>query len=139
MRSDVKNVIAERPKSGRTWQNNTPREKSVQLDNDGEQLNEASNYRRQRRQKMRAVRFNVLERFLVHQIGRGWDKAFSEACKNADSRSFQGIEMRDALKSLVATDCWIEDKTVMGRDCRGCPQPVDGFFVHPKTGILSRQ
>jgi hypothetical protein len=137
MRSDVKKVIAERPKSNRTWQSNTPRKKAVKLDEDGEQFDEASNFLQQKRQKMRAARFKVLERFLMHRVGRPWDKVFAEACKSADSRSFQGAEMRDALKGLVAVDCWAEGKTVMGRDWHGSPEAVQGFYVHPKTGILS--
>src|SRR5215472_12341866 len=106
MRPDVKNVIVERPKAGRTWQNNTPREKAVRIDNEGEQFDESSNYIRQRRNKQRNARFNILERFLASRLGKAWDKVYAEACKNADPRSFSGAEMRDALKHLVATDCW---------------------------------
>ena len=139
MRSDVKEVIAERPKGNRTWQSNTPRKKSVRLGEDGEQFDEASNSLRQKRQKWRCTRFNVLERFLMHRVGRAWNKVFAESCKNADSRSFQGGEMRDALKDLVITNCWTEGKTIMGRDRRGCSVAVHGLYVHPKTGILMRQ
>jgi len=136
MRHDIQNVIAERPKSNRTWQNNTPRKKAVKLDDDGEQFDEGSNFLRQKHQKMRAARFKVLERFLTHRLGRPWDKVFAEACNSADSRSFQGAKMREALKGIVAKNCWIEGKTVMAHDRRGCPKTVQGFYVHPKTGIL---
>ncbi|MGA8669195.1 MAG: hypothetical protein WB679_04935 [Terracidiphilus sp.] len=139
MRRDVKNVIAERPKANRTWASKTPRKKVVTLDGDGEQLDESTNHVRQGRQKLRNTRFNLLERFLIHRVGRSWSKVYAEACKNADSRSFQGAELRDALKNLVATDCWIEGKNLMGRDWRGCPEPVKGLYVDPKTGILSRK
>jgi hypothetical protein len=139
MRRDVKNVIAERPKAARTWASKTPRRKSISLDGDGEQFDESANHIRQARQKLRKTRFNVLERFLIHRVGRTWNKVYAEACKNADSRSFQGAELRDALKNLVATDCWIEGKTVMGRDWRGCPEAIKGLFVHPKTGALMRK
>jgi hypothetical protein len=136
MRDDVKNVIAERPKSNRTWQSNTPRKKAVKLDGDGEQFDEGSNFLQQKRQKIRSARFRVLERFLMNRVGCSWDKVFAEVCRSADSRSFQGAEIRDVLKSFVATGCWVEGKTVMGRDSHGCAQAVHGFYVHPKTGIL---
>jgi len=139
MRRDVKNVIAERPKAARTWATKTPRKKSISLDDEGEQFDESTNHIRQARQKLRNTRFHVLERFLIHRVGRTWNKVYAEACKNADARSFQGAELRDALKNLVATDCWIEGKNVMGRDWRGCPQPVKGLYVHPKTGMLLRK
>ena len=139
MRRDVHKIISERPKSGRTWESKTPRKKEVVLDLLGDQLDESFNHIRQERQKGRKARFNVLERFLVNRVGRPWDKVYAEACKVADSRSFQGGEVRDFLKAFVATECWMEGRTVMSHDSRGCPQVVRGLYVHPKSRLLLRR
>ena len=137
MRRDVHKVISERPKSNRTWQSKTPRKKSVVLDVLGEQINDG--VIAQKRQKHRAARFNVLERFLIHRVGRPWDKVYSEACIVADRRSFDGAEIRDMIKYLVATECWLEGRVVMSHDWRGCPEAVKGLYVHPKSGLLLRK
>ncbi|HEV3197077.1 MAG TPA: hypothetical protein VGZ73_04195 [Bryobacteraceae bacterium] len=132
-------VISERPKSGRTWESKTPRTKPVVMDLLGDQMDEDSNYIRQERQKHRKGRFNVLERFLVNRVGRAWDKVYAEVCSVADSRSFHGAEVRDYLKTCVATECWLEGRTVMSHDWSGCPQVVQGLYVHPKSRLLFRK
>src|ERR1035438_3311228 len=98
MRHDVHKIIAERPKSGRTWESKTRREKQVALDSFGDQFDDSTNHLRRKRQKSRRTRFNVLERFLVNRVGRPWDKVYSEIGHVADSRSFQGEELRRYLK-----------------------------------------
>jgi hypothetical protein len=138
MRSDVDKIISERPKSGRTWESKTPRKKQVALDLHGDQADENSNHIRQEHQKGRKVRYNVLERFLVHRIGRAWDKVYAEVCIVTDARSFSGGEIREHVKTVVATECWMEGRTVMSHDQRGCPQVVRGLYVHPKSGLLLR-
>ena len=139
MRRDVKNVIAERPKSNRTWQNNTPRKKAVVVDGEGEQFDESTNHLLQKRQKMRATRFNVLKGFLNKKLGRPWNTVFAEACRNADSRTLQGSEIREMLKELVATECWLEGRKIMSHDFQGASCEVSGFYVHPKSGLLLRK
>jgi hypothetical protein len=139
MRRDVHKVMSERPKSGRTWESKTPRKRDVVLDVGGDQVNENSDHVKQARQKGRRTRFNVLERFLVSRVGRPWDKVYAETCKVADSRSFRGSEVRDYLKTLVATECWMEGRTVMSHAWRGCPQAARGLYVHPKSRLLLRK
>lgn len=138
MRSDVDKIISERPKSGRTWQSKTPRKKQVVLDLLGDQMDESSNQIRQKHQKDRRARYNILERFLAHRVGHAWDKVYAEACKIADARSFSGAEIREYVKRLVATECWLDGPTVMSHDWSGCPHVVRGLYVHPKSGLLLR-
>jgi len=139
MRRDVQKIISERPKSNRTWESKTPCEKQVVLDLLGDQLDEASNHIQQNHQKHRKARFNVLERFLLNRLGRAWDKVYAEACEVADSRSFHGAEIREHLKTLVATECWLEGRTMMCHDWSGCPQKVRGLYVHLKSRQLLRK
>jgi hypothetical protein len=139
LRTDVKKIIAERPKANRTWQSNTPRAKAVKLDDDGDQFNEGANHPLQKHQKMRNTSTNVLRRYLEKKIGSPWGKVYSEICRNADSRSFQGAEMRVIVQNMVATDCWVEGKLVLSHDSQGRTVEVKGFFVHPKSGLLQRR
>ena len=88
---------------------------------------------------MRNPRFNVLERYLAKKIGIRWDKVYSDICLNADSRSFQGAELRQAIPSLVALKCWIEDKKLLSNDWLGRKVEVKGFYVHPTSGLLQRR
>jgi hypothetical protein len=136
MRRDVHKIISEQPKGGRTWESKTRREKQVVLDLLGDQVDEGTNHTQQKRQKGRNTRFNVLERFLISRVGGAWDKVYAEVCRVADSRSFHGAEVRDYLKTFIATDCWLEGRTVMSHDWRGCPQEVRGLYVHPRSGLL---
>jgi len=138
MRRDVHKVMSERPKSGRTWESKTRREKQVAVDLFGDQIDENSNNIQQARQKGRKIRVNVLERFLVNRVGRKWDKVYAKACEVADPRSFDGAEVRDCLKGLVATECWLDGRTLMSHDWRGCPQVVRGLYVHSKSRLLLR-
>ena len=138
MRRDVHNVVSERPKGGRTWESKTPRHKHPALDSRGEQFDERFNRVRQKRQKRRSPRLNVLERFLVNRVGRRWDKVYAEVCAVADARSFHGEEVREYLKTFVATDCWLDGRKVMSYDWQGCPKPIGGLYVHPKSKLLLR-
>jgi hypothetical protein len=138
MRRDVKNVVSERPKGNRTWLSKTPRHKHPVVDDGGEQLDESSDHIRRKRQKMRSYQTNVLERFLLHRAGRPWSKVYAEVCAVADSRSFQGDELRRYLKTLVRTQCWLDGKKLMSFGWRARPVPVHGLYVHPRTGLLLR-
>jgi len=79
----------------------------------------------------------LLERFLNSQVGRPWDKVYSDIRSNPDSRRSVGIRVLYRIKDLVATDCFLENKQVLrpGGAWWG-PYPPRGFYVHPKTGLL---
>jgi len=139
MRKDVDKIIFERPKANRTWASKTPRKKAIILDLQGDQLNEGANHIRRKRQKMRNSNLSILERFLVKRVGLPWDKVYAEVCAVADARSFTGAEVRDYIKDLVATDCWLDGRALLCHDERGRVQEVTGLHVHPKTGLLLRK
>jgi hypothetical protein len=80
---------------------------------------------------------HLLERFLDSQVGRPWDKIYSEIRSNPDSRRSIGLSILERIKRLVATDCFIENRRVL-RPGHLCPHPPDGLYVHPKTGRLAR-
>jgi len=75
-----------------------------------------------------------LEGFLRSNVGRPWDKIFSELRQGLDVRKVTGRHIFDHLKWMVETDCWLSaDRKVYARP-RGWE--ISGFFVHPKTGLL---
>lgn len=138
MRRDIAKVTHERPKSGRTWACKTPRAARVAVDAEGEQADEASNHIRRRRQKTRNQNSGPLKHFLACRVGRPWDRVWSEVCATADPRSTLGVDVRDRVRCLVETDCWLEGRAVMCHSCLGPPVRVRGFYVHPRSGLLLR-
>ena len=79
----------------------------------------------------------LLDRYLDSQVGRPWDKVYSEICSNPDSRRGIGQRIMVKLQRLVATDCFLENRHVLRPGWFG-PHPPSGLYVHPKTGLLCR-
>jgi|GEM_PF-1386452 len=76
-----------------------------------------------------------LWRFLRKNLGRPWDKVYSEIRSQLDGRSVTGQHVLDHLRWEVETECFLVEGKVMRNGWRG-PTTVYGFYVHPKTGIL---
>ena len=76
-----------------------------------------------------------LWRFLRKNLGRPWDKVYSEIRSQLDGRSVTGQHVLDHLRWEVETEAFLVEGKVMRNGWRG-PTPVYGFYVHPKTGIL---
>ncbi len=74
MRSDVDKIISKWPKSGRTWKSKTPARSRLCLTFMEIRRTRTPTTRGKDRQKYRSPRYNVLERFLIHRVGRTWDK-----------------------------------------------------------------
>ena len=80
--------------------------------------------------------------FVQKSVGRYWDDVYSEICQNLDFRSVHGIHIKSHL------DSYVELNTYLGEDGKVHTQPykpldhvggkaeVDGYYVHPITGIL---
>lgn len=79
-----------------------------------------------------------LRAYLKKQVGRPWDKVWSEICATLDRRSLTGLHIFDHIKLEVDTH------TRFGVDGRIYGQgrwysrddPVEGLYVHPRTGLL---
>ena len=80
----------------------------------------------------------LLERFLESQVGRPWDKIYSEIKSNPDCRRTIGVRVLSRIKRLVATDCFLENRQVLRHGGWCGPYPPRGLYVHPKTGLLCR-
>jgi hypothetical protein len=76
-----------------------------------------------------------LYRFLRTNVGRPWDKVYSELCAGLDKRKATGLHIFQHLESMVQRNCYLDDnrnvRCIHYRD-----HEVHGFYVHPRTGLL---
>lgn len=77
---------------------------------------------------------NPLRRYLYKQVGRPWDKVYSEICEVADSRSVSGYHLLQHVKVEVELECWVRDEEVFVHPAFPC-KPYT-LYVNPDTGLL---
>lgn len=78
-----------------------------------------------------------LRRFLRKNVGRPWNSIYSELSQHLDKRSLTGLHIWDHIKYEVEQNCDIKDgKVVHLRRYWNEWRPVEGFYVHPVTGLL---
>lgn len=75
-----------------------------------------------------------IKKFLANRVGRHWDEVYSEMSQEFDKRTYVGRQFFSTLKWYVEVDCWMG--AVTGTIYNGRDMKVDGFYVHPHTGIL---
>ena len=66
----------------------------------------------------------------------------SELSRKLDRRSLTGSHIWDHVMQEIDTDCYIgEDRLAYSntRTYRLSECPVDGLYVHPKTGVIREQ
>lgn len=144
MRSDMAKVIVERPRYGsrahhdgkgyrKRWQrislDDAPRRESIGA--------------RGGRTKGLNEHLGPLKRYLNKQVGRPWDKVFSEICQFIRLDSAVQSHVRDHLDDFVETCVIVID----GELCSGRPyrtgMPLGNYrqlmlYVCPRTGLLRR-
>jgi len=139
MREDMHKVVVERERGGSTrtnrkWGKRLP----YVLDHDYEDEPKFVSSGRRRQYGSKSKWFtdvlSPLEGFLRSNLGRPWDKVYSELRQGLDVRKVTGRHIFDHLELMVETDCWIgADRHVFARP-RGWT--VTGFYVHPRTRLL---
>jgi len=78
-----------------------------------------------------------LRRYLHRQIGRPWNKVFSEIRKNLDTRSAIGLHVMQHLYQFIDVQTLLSDGAVYSiRGYRCELRPVEGLYVHPATGLI---
>jgi hypothetical protein len=89
------------------------------------------------------VRFPV-EKFLRSRLGQLWSEVHSELSKEFDRRTYAGYRFWRSFDGQhwwshqdVATGCWIGAET--GTIYNSLDKRVEGFYVHPFTGLLCHQ
>lgn len=148
MRSDMAKVIVERPRirggsrKGKAAKGSSKRH-GRQLRDGIEQSRETMKPGRRfgfQEQKSLNEHLGPLRRYLRSQIGRPWNKVFSEICQHVDRRSAVLDHVRDHVDDYVQTNVVLHG---------GVPTMLDGeplwerfrfawlaLYVCPKSGIL---
>ncbi|MBL8300925.1 MAG: hypothetical protein JNN30_21495 [Rhodanobacteraceae bacterium] len=141
MRNDLHEVLIERPRRGhrlKTARGNKPRAAEWT----GEDSYADSYEPRQRRTKFFDDLLAPLRRWLRRQVGRPWNKIWSELTASIDTRSVVGRHLLDHVRQLVviSADYDAAQRAVILKPHlrrRSAPdEPVDGLYVDPRTGVL---
>lgn len=145
MRKDMSKVIVERPRKGRAMAGARPGRSVVVEDDDGEPLRAGRGGRapkKPREEKTKSLNENLapLRRFLASQVGRPWNKVFSEIAEHLKPTSTVQQHVRDHIEDFVAVKTRMRGGVVMimaryGGE-RALAEDYHPFYVHPRTGIL---
>jgi hypothetical protein len=146
MRADMAKVIVERPRV-KGWAWNKPKGYQRRLrryGDDGPPTREGIKACWQGGSKYLNEHLGPLRRYLDSQVGRPWDKVFSEICANIDRNSAVQDHVRDHVEDYVTTHVILID----GVPCNGEGGRIYGtplhefryrpWYVCPRTGLLRR-
>lgn len=143
MRSDMKKVIVTPPRHGGKWDEGRKFRENNQLHRDPESLPTKESMRKKHRSHWSGKEFSdflaPLRRFLEKNVGRPWNKVYSEICEHADSRSLTGWHLRTHVEMEIERNV-IKD----GKKIYYCPQYYRGvvelrrdeLYVDPDDGLL---
>ena len=135
MREDMYKVIVERPRRGKGGDTVAAR---LRNDFDGPtRLGTRVGY------GYRGLNENLapLRRYLRAQIGRPWNKVFSEICSNIDGRNTVQQHIRQHISDFIAIDVDVRDGRLvdLGNHSRFLPSGSGIFqelYVDPRTGLI---
>lgn len=140
MRADMHKVVVERERGGSHWKSRKWGKRLTFVpDSDyAEQPKSVSSARKRQygyESKWFTDVLGPLKGFLRSNVGRPWNKVYSELRQGLDVRKVTGRHIFEHLEHMVVRDCWIgSDRRVYARP-RGWQ--VTGFYVHPKSGLLA--
>lgn len=136
MRNDMFKVIVERPRQGGL---NTPRPRPPG-DCEDERQYESLRFRHQRHPKWLNENLRPLQRYLERQVGRPWDRVFSDLCSGIDRRNTVQQHIHQHLDDFVATKVGAVDGELYELGRYGGPRPLaqsgQRLYVHPDNGLL---
>jgi hypothetical protein len=142
MRKDMAKVVTEAPRSGHR---NPSKKWGRRLNKDYYSADDHGPSRapmaRFRQYGWNAKEFSdvlgPLRRYLRKQIGRPWDKVWSEITQTLDSRSLTGQHIFDHIRWEVEQHAWIgDDKRLFHKRHWGAIELTTGLYVHPVTRLL---
>jgi len=148
VRRDLAKCTTERPRHGRSWAITKKYGGSVRVNPDREYdyPEEYGGFRSSaRNRQINAKGFSdflsPLRGAIRKNIGRPWDKVFGEFCEALDRRGLSGYHIWTHLMWEAETNTFLgEDGEVYGRPSLrgfgGRASKVNGFYVHPRSGLL---
>lgn len=147
MRADMAKVIVERPrKKGCAWNKPKGYQRLLhRLGEDGSLRREGIKRRWKSQTKYLNEHLGPLRRYLDSQVGRPWDKIFSEICAHINRNSAVQDHVRDHVEDYVAIHVLLIDGVPCNGEGRwgnyGRPLQEMGWrpwYVCPRTGLLRR-
>jgi hypothetical protein len=83
-------------------------------------------------------KLSPLRRYLRSNVGRPWNKVYSEISATIDRRSVSGNHLHEHIRETVPQHCFVakDGKIHMPSQFIFGPREVEGFYVHPRTGLL---
>ncbi len=140
MRRDMPKVIVERPRSGAgKLRNRRP------VRGDDELLPSKIGVKRDARErggyKMLNENLNPLKRYLERQVGRPWNKVWSEICENLKPTNTVQQHVRDHIPDFVSINTSLKDGEIWVQHRWSAGPLKDShvkLFVDPKSGLLRR-
>ena len=135
MREDMYKVIVERPRRGKNGDAAAAR---LRKDFDGPvQLGMRAGY------GYRSLNENLapLRRYLRAQLGRPWDKVFSEICAGIDRRNTVQQHIHQHIRDFIAIDVEVREGRLVdlaghGRFLRADFDAYQELYVAPRSGLL---
>jgi hypothetical protein len=141
MRTDMAKVVTEAPRRGhanasRKWGRRL-RKDEYELDDHGPTYVSSARRRQYLDPKDFSDVLGPLRRYLRKQVGRPWDKVWSEITQNLDSRTLTGQHIFDHIRWEVETEPWVDENSRLYRKRHwGTIELIDGLYVHPVTRLL---
>jgi len=145
MRQDLAKCTTERPRHGRSRAITKKYGGSVRVHPDAEHDYRdehggfrSSSRKRQVNSKDFSDFLSPLRGAIRKNVGRPWNRVFSEFCEALDRRGLSGYHIWTHLMWEVETNTFLgDDGEVYQRPAYGGrPLKADGFYVHPRTGLL---
>lgn len=151
MRDDMSKVVIERPRYGSALPSlkTGQRIHRYDFDNEYEDLPKRISGRAKfykRGTKEFSDFLNPLEGFLRKNVGRPWDKVYSELCRHLDRRKTTGRHVFEHLEDFVSVNCFYDDDGELWIDrYSGRVEPISKatwyrqkYYVDPITKLLCR-
>ena len=143
MRSDMAKVIVERPRYGSSMRGKAKGYlRGLQrMEHEGLPAREGMKRRYNGNTKRLNEHLGPLRRYLDSQVGRPWNKVFSEICAHIDRSSAVQDHVRDHVAGYVATDVIEIDGVPCSKQGRYYGKPLREirwiyWYVCPRSGIL---
>jgi len=146
MRLDMAKVVTERPRRGHgnlSRKTSIPKIRRYDADSEYEDLPTRAPVSAARQygwdKKSFSDLLGPLQSYLRAQVGRPWDKVYSELSQNLDRRSMSGRHIWTHVWQEVMVDCHLEadGKVYPNVQTRySGPRRLEGLYVHPITGLL---
>ncbi len=145
MRKDMSKVIVERPRVGRAAAGLRPGRTRTLVDDDGEPI-KAKGAREPKVREQKTKYFNEtlspLKRYLASNVGRPWDKVYSEISEHLKPTSTVQQHVRDHLQDFVATKTRTRAGVIMATNRWGGEKALSDhhclYYVHPRTKLLRK-